>query len=664
MPIQAHPENSLSLRSTIAAALLAGLCAFSAGRAAAQQAPPPARYTYDYTHGNKMGLNVTNYGFFGNNLASRAPSLEYPLGSGLEHLVRAGIWVAARALPDSTDPLGLGPLRVTTGCQDGYFGLAAGNSAGTEFSPEGTKIQKRSSLQNSPNYSKAAVSEEDVLADYNDETPIAVTGEEPHTPMHIQVHLETYSWSFDLASSFVVMHFQVENKGPLLRNAYLAMYSQMVSNNENLYTRGWPPSSTTGPRSWFYSTLLDWVDSLSLVEEHFCAGIPCQTEAVNPYWAGLKYLGTRTGSPTAKLHFNWWTFSPANELRSSDVQRYGIMADTTPAKPTSNITLGKDSPIEFLSVGPFQSWPTDSIVSVDFAYACGKGRLDLENNARFAQLAFDLNYVLPKPPPSPRLHIVPGSNALDLYWDNSPDTVQDATSLHPDKHDFEGYRVYLGQDVNAASLLAQADLQDSVPPNTGLDAWRLPQPVHFPGDSANYVYHYKIVGLRDGFKYFAAVTSFDKGDVRVPSLESGVTQNVAEAVPGPGSAAAGITVFPNPFRVEARWESGSDPRKHYLWFAGLPARSHVRIYTLGGDLIKDIAFDAATYHGEGSKGLYDPISAGGYAAPQLSGSMLAWNLISDHDQAVGSGLYLYSVEDLSTGKRQVGRFVIMKADRQ
>ena len=51
-------------------------------------------------------------------------------------------------------------------------------------------------------------------------------------------------------------------------------------------------------------------------------------------------------------------------------------------------------------------------------------------------------------------------------------------------------------------------------------------------------------------------------------------------------------------------------------------------------------------------------------APQLSGSMFAWDLISRFNQAVASGLYLYSVEDASTGKRQVGKFVIIKSDRE
>ena len=50
--------------------------------------------------------------------------------------------------------------------------------------------------------------------------------------------------------------------------------------------------------------------------------------------------------------------------------------------------------------------------------------------------------------------------------------------------------------------------------------------------------------------------------------------------------------------------------------------------------------------------------------PTLSGSMFAWNLISRFNQAVASGLYLFSVEEVPSGKRQVGKFVVIKSDLQ
>ena len=50
--------------------------------------------------------------------------------------------------------------------------------------------------------------------------------------------------------------------------------------------------------------------------------------------------------------------------------------------------------------------------------------------------------------------------------------------------------------------------------------------------------------------------------------------------------------------------------------------------------------------------------------PSLSGTMYAWDILSDHDQAIASGLYLYSVENLATGKRQIGKFAVIKSDAE
>src|SRR5262249_26472978 len=69
-------------------------------------AVPPAaaqtiRYVARLANRNRVGLTVTNYGFFGNNFTSRSSSFEFPLGSGLEHMSRAGLWVGALAIdPD------------------------------------------------------------------------------------------------------------------------------------------------------------------------------------------------------------------------------------------------------------------------------------------------------------------------------------------------------------------------------------------------------------------------------------------------------------------------------------------------------------------------------------------------------------------------------------
>ena len=141
-------------------------------------------------------------------------------------------------------------------------------------------------------------------------------------------------------------------------------------------------------------------------------------------------------------------------------------------------------------------------------------------------------------------------------------------------------------------------------------------------DGVAYHYRHRIGDLRDGFKYYGAVTSYDLGDPRVGSLESGLAQNKFVAVPAPatGERAGGVTVFPNPYRVEARWDVGEQVRDHYLWFANLPPRAVIRVYTLSGDLVYETRFDGASYRGEGARGLRPPHGGPPRAAASASPS--------------------------------------------
>jgi hypothetical protein len=298
----------------------------------------------------------------------------------------------------------------------------------------------------------------------------------------------------------------------------------------------------------------------------------------------------------------------------------------------------------------------------------GEGLTDpseCQEHARFAQRAFDRGYVVPVPPPSPKLKVVARDQALDLYWDDAPEAFADSTSPQP--LDFEGYRIYLGEDRNALSRIGQFDLatvpNDTTGFNTGFTAVRRDTVI----EGVPYRYRYRVPALRNGFKYFAAVTAYDLGNVEIESLESGIAQNKTLAIPAPapGEKARGkVYVFPNPYRVEANWDRGRQVRDHYLWFTNLPSRCMVRIYTLSGDLVYETEFSGARYRAEGTRGVYDPSRELDVEAPTLSGSTFAWDMITRQGQAAATGLYLYSVEDLDGGEKSVGKFLIVKSDRE
>jgi hypothetical protein len=612
---------------------------------------------------NLLSLNVTNYGFIGNNFSARTPSMEYPVGSGHDHLVRGGLWVGAIAVDQNGVFTG-----VSCGAIDGSINDGATSS--TEFGPIGDIIDVRSSLINSRKYTPAAVSERDLVSHFDDRTPKrTLNNNEDHRPLGIEVRQENYSWSFSDYRHMVFFHWVIKNTGAPLRNAYVGIYNELASGNKNNYN-----NFPTGIGSWFGKKQVGWIDSLSLFTERYCESGPIPQNCFYskaPEIVGVKLLGIRPGTaqdPDKALAMHCWDWQPGESSRDEDVERYALMGsgtktdlDPLPAELTPG--SGGGDPAELLAIGPFfQVNPGDSI-EVDFVFIGGLNEAEMIKRSRTAQRAYDLDYLVPVPPPSPRFKAITRTGAIDFYWDDSPEAFLDPTSPQP--RDFEGYRLHVGTDRNDLRRVAQFDLatapNDTTGFNTGLDGPRLAAPVVI--DGVTYHYKFTLDNLRDGFKYFTAVTAYDLGNTEIESLESGVDQNESMVVPAPrvGERSGGVVVFPNPYRVEAAWDAGRNVRDHYLWFANLPARCALRIYTLAGDLVYEADFDGATYDGRNARGIYDPARD---LPGTFSGATFGWDLVTRRGQAAATGLYLWSVEDLANGKTQVGKVLLVKSDRE
>jgi len=657
----------------------------AATRAHSWPAPPTPKlansdsisYRARVMDGNLVGITVSNYGFIGNSFISRAPSLEYPLGAGYEHLVRGGLWIGGQARDDQGTFTG-----VTTASVDGAEGHAG--QAATEFTPGTNAITIRSTLLSNDNYSPRAVSELDAISLFSDRPAkrnVEYTGED-HRPLGVIVRQENYSWSFSKYQNMMFFHYVIKNDGPPLQNVWVGIYSELASGAKKDYAT-LPPGGGWYRKKWVTVddtlTVVDRETGASrvippMVREHYCAAAPipdfCQLE-VAPFWMGIKLLGVkRSAADTATVKHPTivgWGYAPFSAERNEDVERYGLMSRGFVEQLPDTLQPSTD-PVELITVGPFtQIDPGDSI-QVDFAFVGGHEEADVRDHARFAQRAYDRNYVIPVPPPPPNVRLVSRNHGIDLYWDNSPESAIDPTSPVP--QDFEGYRIYAGNDRNDLRRLAQFDLtggaHDTTGFNTGMGAVAFDTTF---ADGEHFNYRYRVDNVRDGFKYFVAVTSYDLGNDEIESLESGISRNnKIEIIPGPtaGEQVAGdkVTVFPNPYVVEAKWDQGTLVRDHYLWFANLPPRASIRIYTLAGDLVFDKDFDGATYDGTDARGVYDPRRELDVKTVKLSGRSWAWNMITREGQAAATGLYMYSVENKDDGKRQVGRFLIVKSDRE
>ncbi|MBN2789313.1 MAG: hypothetical protein JXR69_03915 [Candidatus Delongbacteria bacterium] len=156
---------------------------------------------------------------------------------------------------------------------------------------------------------------------------------------------------------------------------------------------------------------------------------------------------------------------------------------------------------------------------------------------------------------------------------------------------------------------------------------------------------------------FIAVTASDNGEPKsgVPALKSSPAINGISIIPTKISGRKEVIVVPNPYRDDADYENlgwenfdGQDywvEQDRKIVFMNLPLNCVIKIYTLAGDLVKTIGHNGnARINAQwmfGENGAY-------------------WNLINDNNQAVVSGIYLFSVQDVDSDYEFVGKFVIIK----
>ncbi len=287
-------------------------------------------------------------------------------------------------------------------------------------------------------------------------------------------------------------------------------------------------------------------------------------------------------------------------------------------------------------------------------------------------------YVLPTPPARPRVRVEVANENIAVYWDRvSAEESRDPIS---GLLDFEGYRIYRskpGADflsnenfLLSVALAGEFDRADnSIGYNTGFDAIRLAQPRTFPGDTladgslAEYWYRFPPANANvthlNGWQYLYGVSAFDRGDLanNLTSLES--AQSIVRAVAGTPATSdpnREVFVYPNPYYAKAYWD-GTGERARKIYFANLPARAVITIYTIAGDVVAELHHDADN---AGNDIEWFNRFGDRTQQPTFSGGEHAWDLITKNDQALASGLYLFAVKNLDGGDVKTGKFVVIK----
>ncbi len=659
-----------------------------------QVIPPLAKSSIDdntkYTNIGNIAITITNFGVIGNGfkLWPGQPSMQYPRGSGVEHLFVGGLWVGALTLNNG--------LRVTTGAVD-VSSIKSGVMKGFEFTTGvDSRVIEKSSLPDSRFYSPDAVSHQDFIADFTDTntTNPNLNNQtiDDHIPIGINAHLETYAFNFSFADNFVVFNYWIKNvSGSTLDSVYVGLYGDLVVRNTNI-----TPPTVGSP---FYNKGgLGYIDTLNLAYAYDYNGDGGEADS----YGAFKFLGSTPFKN--QTSYQSWQFSNASDpvyfFPSTDDAKYTKMANGLLPPQISGITKPSNN-MTMITVGPFSHINIGDSINVVFAILAAKmknwtpdpdqpaNRVNLFQACEWAQRTYngeDRNgngiqdssevwtdhgqpkrYFLPSPPNSPRVKIALSDKLAEIYWDcNAEESVDPITNLK----DFEGYRIYgtnAGVDLTESQdllsnlvLLGDFDRLDGIGYNTGFSHARMAQPVQFFPDTAHYYYKFSVPHLLNGWQYGFAVTAYDSGDAATSliSLESSRLQTLNRVIPGTQPLqlrSEPVGVYPNPYYTRAYWD-GSQERDRKLYFFNLPAHAEIRIYTLAGDVVDVLQHDASTYNANDIQ-WFQKYSDG---TQQMAGGEHAWDLITKKDQAIASGLYLFTVKNKDTGDIQRGKFLVIK----
>ncbi|MCW8802976.1 MAG: hypothetical protein OQK57_01160, partial [Ignavibacteriaceae bacterium] len=586
-----------------------------------------------YTNVGNIGITVTNFGTYGHGfvLWPEQPSCEFPLGSGIEHIFDGGLWIGGFRTDNLQGSNRVGPF-VTTGAID--VSSVSTRGGGFEFTnAAGSKVKERSSLFDSRVFSPLAISHQDFLMNFSDTNTVFLNNEPilDHSPFGVTVRQETYAWDYPFANFFVIFNYWIRNvSGKYIDSVFVGLWTDAVV--RNTIVTGTPSGSA------FYNKGGNgYNDSIKIAYEFDAAGDIGFTDS----YVGVLYLGAeprlaekfiyQVGGATDSLPtvaFTSWQFRNTSDPNffapQDDNERYQKMhgffggsnwwkngINPESLKPPSNRSM-------LVSNGPFRYIPAGDSINVVFAIVTAKksgsdpANLDTEeqkanlySSADWALRAYhgedrnrngildpgeDLDgdgkitrYILPAPPITPKVKVIPDNQKATIYWDRRAEYSVDPISA---KQDFEGYKIYRTQAgfdltqqqdlTKALIVLASFDSAgNNIEFDTGFDFVRLSSPVTFPGDTSEYYYKFELDNLLNGWQYLFAVTAFDQGDPEndLDILESSPLVNFERILPGTPPVEdpdVQIGVYPNPYYGSAIWD-GSSERLRKIYFFNLPA---------------------------------------------------------------------------------------------
>jgi len=348
------------------------------------------------------------------------------------------------------------------------------------------------------------LSDQDSYCVYNDSNnTISILG--------IQIAQTGYAYGVNFAKNMIFYKFEVTNHGSQdLHNFYFSFYIDCDVGN------------VSGGVPEYADDRIDFDKDMNLVY-FFDDGYSQEWPGGKTGFFGATFLkspmvdGIELGM--TDMHYNIY-----DDDLDIDTVQYGIMSSSPSLYNSSlgskyfhiggNPDLHFDDPatipasgldlLAYMSSGPYTLGRSDTLVFIT-ALVAGETREELFNAASTAKSTLEANFQLPKPPVRPNLSGVAGDMQATLYWD---DIAEYSVDEFTGNYDFEGYRLYRSIDKGITwDLLTDYDVINSIGDNTGLN------------------YSFTDTTIINGFQYWYSVTSYDRGDTLIESLESPLGTN-------------------------------------------------------------------------------------------------------------------------------------------
>lgn len=460
------------------------------------------------------------------------------------------------------------------------------------------------------------ISDQDLVCRYNDYTVRTVPD---HVPLFIDIVQVTYAWT---SLEFLVHQYWIIPQRDDLEDVYFGFMGNMGIGRQG--------ASTFSANDEFGS--YDEENYMGIIED-----LPEGDDTPEGPIGFRMFPDVSEGSLTWTWHdgsLGNWNIQepPSNDVLRYDYMRAGVQHDILQDRKYGHFLY---------SCGPFQVAVGDTL-HMTVGQILGVGFDGMYENLDRLEWLRGQDYHFPAPPPRPPLRSTVINHGVTLSWDArpgeiNPETYEDQFRADNEPEPFEGYRVY--KSTQSASgpwiLLAEYDRNDDdIGLNTGLE------------------HSFTDVGLLNNLEYYYTVTAFSKPDtvLGIGSQEASLFANSILVIPGTASpeTVGQVAVVPNPYRGDVKyydfnpaWEKPSFgaiwvEQDRRIQFINLPNPCEIKIYTSSGKYVNTL------YHDDPQRGFQD------------------WNLTSHVGQTIASGVYLFTVEDVTNGQVQVGKFVVIK----